>query len=97
MVAFTSTMMVFSLSFPRYEFIKVENSSVCIEKNLMFVKTHKCGTSTLVNAFYLYGVRRRLNFVIQDFQKPAKKRGRHQLYFSEDAKRYILLMIINFH
>ena len=35
------------------------------KKNLMFLKTHKCGTSTLVNMFYLFGLRRRLNFVLQ--------------------------------
>ena len=34
--------------------------------NLMFIKTHKCGTSTLVNPFYLKGVRHRLNFVIHN-------------------------------
>ena len=35
------------------------------KENLMFIKTHKCGTSTLVNTFYLYGVRHRSNFVFQ--------------------------------
>ena len=35
------------------------------KKNFMFIKTHKCGTSSLVNVFYLLGVRRKLNFVIQ--------------------------------
>ena len=34
------------------------------KKNLMFIKTHKCGTSTLVDVFYLFGVRRKLNFVM---------------------------------
>ena len=43
------------------------------KKNFMFIKTHKCGTSSLVNVFYLLGVRRRLNFVVQ--------KGEHQLYF----------------
>ena len=38
-----------------------------IKKNLMFVKTHKCGTSTLVDVFYLRGVRHRLNFVMHPF------------------------------
>ena len=40
--------------------------------NLMFIKTHKCGTSTLVNPFYLKGVRERLNYVIHTG-------GKHQL------------------
>ena len=39
--------------------------SVSQKKNLMFLKTHKCGTSSLVNVFYLRGVRKKLNFVIQ--------------------------------
>ena len=38
-----------------------------VKKNLMFVKTHKCGTSTLVDVFYLRGVRHRLNFVMHPF------------------------------
>ena len=37
------------------------------KKNLMFVKTHKCGTSTLVNVFYLNGVRKKLNFVLNPY------------------------------
>ena len=47
------------------------------KKNLMFIRTHKCGTSTLVNVFYLFGIRRRLNFVMNsesfdppDLEKP---------------------------
>ena len=52
-------------------------------KNLMFIKTHKCGTSTLVNAFYLAGVRRKLNYVVQ---------RSHELKFSgypsKDKRRY---------
>ena len=35
--------------------------------NLMFLKTHKTGTSTLVNVFYLYGIRRKLNFVLKPY------------------------------
>lgn len=37
------------------------------KENLMFVKTHKCGTSTLVNLFYLLGIRKRLNFVMHPY------------------------------
>ena len=48
------------------------------KENFMFIKTHKCGTSSLVNVFYLLGVRRRLNFVIQ--------RGQHQLYLGSDQR-----------
>ena len=33
------------------------------ENSFLFLKTHKCGTSTLVNMLYLFGIRRRLNFV----------------------------------
>ena len=39
-----------------------------MKKNLMFIKTHKCGTSTLVNVFYLYGVRHRSNFALQPYK-----------------------------
>ena len=49
-----------------------------LKKNLMFIRTHKCGTSTLVNIFYLFGVRRRLSFVMKpnmnalpDLQAPS--------------------------
>ena len=38
------------------------------KSNLMFVKTHKCGTSSLVNIFYLYGIRRRLNFSLKPYK-----------------------------
>jgi hypothetical protein len=38
------------------------------KKNLMFIKTHKCGTSTLVDVFYLRGVRQRLNFVMHPYR-----------------------------
>ncbi|XP_063684643.1 galactosylceramide sulfotransferase-like isoform X2 [Bolinopsis microptera] len=40
------------------------------KRNLMFIKTHKCGTSSLVNTFYLMGVRSRLNFVVQQSDHP---------------------------
>ena len=43
---------------------KNDSKQRSLKKNLMFVKTHKCGTSTLVDVFYLLGVRRRLNFVM---------------------------------
>ena len=39
------------------------------DKNFLFIKTHKCGTSTLVNMFYLFGIRRRLNFVTQPWSR----------------------------
>ena len=58
-------------SYPRCQEIKMEHSSGCGKRNLMFAKTHKCGTSTLVNTFYLVGVRRRLNFIIQ-YKQSAK-------------------------
>ena len=47
-----------------------------LKKNFMFVKTHKCGTSTLVDVFYLLGVRRRLNFVLDPHE--------HKLYLNTD-------------
>ena len=53
----------------------VETHFVSIKKNLMFLKTHKCGTSSLVNIFYLRGVRKKLNFVVQPDQ--------HQLHLAE--------------
>ena len=38
------------------------------KKKLMFFKTHKCGTSSLVSVLYLYGIRRNLNFVLTPFE-----------------------------
>ena len=35
--------------------------------NLMFVKTHKCATTTLVSMFYLNGVRKRLNLAMTPY------------------------------
>ena len=46
-----------------FEAIKDNNNRT----NFMFVKTHKCGTSTLVNVFYLYGARNKLNFVLNPY------------------------------
>ena len=40
------------------------SEQMLIKMNLMFIKTHKCGTSTLVDVFYLRGVRKKLNFVM---------------------------------
>ena len=50
------------------------------KENFMFIKTYKCGTSSLVNVFYLLGVRRRLNFVIQ-------RGGRAHTLDLEEAKK----------
>ena len=44
------------------------SEQMLIKMNLMFIKTHKCGTSTLVDVFYLQGVRKRLNFVMYPYQ-----------------------------
>lgn len=55
------------------------------KENFVFVKTHKCGTSTLVSMFYLYGVRRRSNFVLQ---RNSKNEGIHELDFSSANTRY---------
>ena len=44
------------------------SEQILTKKNLMFIKTHKCGTSTLVDVFYLRGVRKRLNFVMYPYQ-----------------------------
>ena len=52
---------------------RVVGDNLLVEKgkteNIFFLKTHKCGTSTLVNALYLYGVRRRLNFVTEPWKR----------------------------
>ena len=40
------------------------SEQILIKMNLMFIKTHKCGTSTLVDVFYLRGVRKKFNFVM---------------------------------
>lgn len=46
-----------------------ENQVGSVPKNkLMFLKTHKCGTSSLVSILYLYGIRRNLNFVLTPYQ-----------------------------
>ena len=45
------------------------------KKKLMFFKTHKCGTSSLVNSLYLYGIRRNLNFVLTPYE--------HQLFINK--------------
>ena len=53
----------FLKSYPR-----INSTSLFQNKsNLLFVKTHKCGTTTLVNMFYLYGIRRKLNFVMTPY------------------------------
>ena len=59
----------------QYKGSQVQTHFVSIKKNLMFLKTHKCGTSSLVNIFYLRGVRKKLNFVVQPDQ--------HQLQLTE--------------
>jgi len=49
------------------------------KSNLFFVKTHKCGTSTMVNIFYLYGIQRKLNFVITPYVHALKSLKSHKL------------------
>ena len=44
---------------------KTVSEKLPVKENILFLKTHKCGTSSMVNIFYLYGVRRRLNFVME--------------------------------
>lgn len=39
------------------------------EDNLLFLKTHKCGTSSIVNLFYVYGMKRKLNFVTNPWSR----------------------------
>ncbi|XP_063683618.1 galactosylceramide sulfotransferase-like isoform X2 [Bolinopsis microptera] len=55
------------------------SEQILIKKNLMFIKTHKCGTSTIVDVFYLRGVRRRLNFVMNPYQHNLKNLDGHLL------------------
>ena len=59
-------------SYQQFQSIDKPSSShseqILIKMNLMFIKTHKCGTSTLVDVFYLRGVRKRLNFVTYPYQ-----------------------------
>ncbi|XP_063688821.1 galactosylceramide sulfotransferase-like [Bolinopsis microptera] len=45
------------------------SEQISIKKNLMFIRTHKCGTSTLVDVFYLRGVRKRLNFFMVPYER----------------------------
>ena len=40
----------------------LQNAS--IKNNLMFIKTHKTGSSTLGGLFYLYGIKKKFNFVL---------------------------------
>ncbi|XP_063689082.1 galactosylceramide sulfotransferase-like [Bolinopsis microptera] len=44
------------------------SEQISIKNNLMFIKTHKCGTSTVTDVFYLRGVRKRLNFVLVPYK-----------------------------
>ena len=50
------------------EFRIHKTNSTVRQKNLMFIKTHKTGSSTLSTTFYLYGIRNRLNFVLKPFK-----------------------------
>ena len=73
-VSDTSENVISTLSDSDQQFESKDRSSsshseqILIKKNLMFIKTHKCGTSTLVDVFYLRGVRKRLNFVMYPYQ-----------------------------
>ena len=49
------------------------------QKNLMFIKTHKTGSSTLGGMFYLYGIKRRLNFVLKPFKNTLNNLPEHKL------------------
>ena len=70
----TSENVISTLSDSDQQFESKDRSSsshseqILIKNNLMFIKTHKCGTSTLVDVFYLRGVRKRLNFVMYPYQ-----------------------------
>ena len=71
----------------QYQF-QLSNSSSFIKKRdkLMFLKTHKCGTSSLVTILYLYGIRRNLNFLLTPYEhqffndKPVQKLAPGQEY-----------------
>ena len=73
-VSDTSENVISTLSDSDQQFESKDRSSsshseqILTKKNLMFIKTHKCGTSTLVDVFYLQGVRKRLNFVMYPYQ-----------------------------
>ena len=73
-VSDTSENVISTLSDSDQQFQSKDRSSsshseqILTKKNLMFIKTHKCGTSTLVDVFYLRGVRKRLNFVMYPYQ-----------------------------
>ena len=57
-------------------------AEVCDEKqNFVFVKTHKTGTSTMVNVLYHYGMMRGLNYAVYPYT--------HQLNII-DVKRLVL-------
>ena len=47
---------------------KVTNTELQ-KTNILFLKTHKCGTSSMVNLFFLFGIRRKLNFVVEPFKR----------------------------
>ena len=44
-----------------------QNVNIQTKSRVMFLKTHKTATSTLINMYYLYGIRRRLNFVAKPY------------------------------
>jgi len=55
---------------PKAGYVTLRKGSTSLfrnKSNLLFVKTHKCGTSTLVNMLFLYGIRRKLNFVLNPY------------------------------
>ena len=81
------------LSYPRCQEIGIKRSSACRKRNLMFAKTHKCGTSTLVNTFYLVGVRRRLNFVVQYKQNKKNITSFHEIKLQGERLLHVFAYI----
>ena len=79
-----------SVSDTNAELIKNLSMSSGARKNLVFIKSHKCGTSTIVSILYLAGVRRRANFLVEYLESTAK--GEHKLKWElpEDGDRKVL-------
>ena len=72
---------------PQFYF-ELDNITSFIQKRdkLMFLKTHKCGTSSLVTILYQFGIRRNLNFLLTPYEhqffndKPPQKLAPGQDY-----------------
>ena len=50
-------------------------TTIKVKSNVMFIKTHKTGSSTLGGLFYLYGIRKKFNFVLFPYTNKLSEVG----------------------